>query len=81
MMNAKWITEIEVTDQVYLRVLAGTGWSNDARVKTTSIIYYPTSNVQLNSSAPIAGVAFAGDRALAKLRSALTAETHGTRPP
>ena len=67
MMNAKWITEIEVTDQVYLGYWQERGWSNDARVKTTSIIYYPTSNVQLNSSAPIAGVAFAGDRGISKV--------------
>ena len=67
MMNAKWITEIEVTDQVYLGYWQERGWSNDARIKTTSIIYYPTSNVQLNSSTPIAGVAFAGDRGISKV--------------
>ncbi|MGA2790966.1 MAG: sulfite oxidase [Candidatus Bathyarchaeia archaeon] len=67
MMNAKWITEIEVTDQVYLGYWQVRGWSNDARIKTTSIIYYPTSNVQLNSSTPIAGVAFAGDRGISKV--------------
>jgi DMSO/TMAO reductase YedYZ molybdopterin-dependent catalytic subunit len=67
MMNAKWITEIEVTDQVYLGYWQERGWSNDARIKTTSIIYYPTSNVQMNSSTPIAGVAFAGDRGISKV--------------
>ena len=67
MMNAKWITEIEVTDQVYLGYWQERGWSNDARIKTTSIIYYPTSNVQVNSSTPIAGVAFAGDRGISKV--------------
>ena len=67
MMNAKWITEIEVTDQVYLGYWQERGWSNDARIKTTSIIYYPTSNVQMNGSTPIAGVAFAGDRGISKV--------------
>lgn len=67
MMNAKWITEIEVTDQVYLGYWQERGWSNDARIKTTSIIYYPTSNVQVNSFTPIAGVAFAGDRGVSKV--------------
>jgi DMSO/TMAO reductase YedYZ molybdopterin-dependent catalytic subunit len=67
MMNAKWITEIEVTDQVYLGFWQERGWSNDARIKTTSIIYYPTSSVQLNGSTPIAGVAFAGDRGIGKV--------------
>ena len=67
MMNAKWITEIEVTDQVYLGYWQERGWSNDARIKTTSIIYYPTNNVQMNGSTPIAGVAFAGDRGISKV--------------
>ena len=67
MMNAKWITEIEVTDQVYLGYWQERGWSNDARIKTTSIIYYPTSNVQMNEPTPVAGVAFAGDRGISKV--------------
>lgn len=67
MMNAKWITEIEVTDQAYLGYWQERGWSNDARIKTTSIIYYPTSNVQVNTTTPIAGVAFAGDRGISKV--------------
>jgi DMSO/TMAO reductase YedYZ molybdopterin-dependent catalytic subunit len=66
-MNAKWITEIEVTDQVYLGYWQERGWSNDARIKTTSIIYNAPSNVQMNSSTPIAGVAFAGDRGISKV--------------
>ena len=67
MMNAKWITEIEVTDQVYLGYWQERGWSNDARIKTTSIIYYPTPNLQVNGITPIAGVAFAGDRGISKV--------------
>lgn len=67
MMNAKWITEIEVTDQVYLGYWQERGWSNDARIKTTSIIYYPTPNAQVNGTTPIAGVAFAGDRGISKV--------------
>ena len=71
MMNAKWITEIEVTDQVYLGYWQERGWSNDARIKTTSIIYYPTSNVQMNEPTPVAGVAFAGDRGISKVEVSL----------
>jgi DMSO/TMAO reductase YedYZ molybdopterin-dependent catalytic subunit len=67
MMNAKWVTEIELTDQVYLGYWQERGWSNDARIKTTSIPYYPTSNAQVNGSIPIAGVAFAGDRGISKV--------------
>jgi DMSO/TMAO reductase YedYZ molybdopterin-dependent catalytic subunit len=67
MMNAKWITSIQVSDQVYLGYWQERGWSNDARIKTTSIIYYPTPNMQVNGPTPIAGVAFAGDRGISKV--------------
>jgi hypothetical protein len=67
MMNAKWITDIEISDQVYLGYWQERGWSNDARIKTTSIIYYPTGNVQAGGTTPIAGVAFAGDRGISKI--------------
>ena len=67
MMNAKWITEIEVSDQVYLGYWQERGWSNDARIKTTSIIYYPSANARVNGTTPIAGVAFAGDRGISKV--------------
>ena len=67
MMNAKWINEIEISDQVYLGYWQERGWSNDARIKTTSIIYYPTGSVQAGGTTPIAGVAFAGDRGISKV--------------
>ncbi len=67
MHNAKWITEIEVVDQVYLGYWQQRGWENDARVKTTSILYYPPPNAQINGPVPIAGVAFAGDRGISKV--------------
>lgn len=67
MMNAKWITEIEVVDHVYLGYWQERGWSNDAKIKTTSITYYPEPEAQINGSSPIAGVAFAGDRGISKV--------------
>jgi DMSO/TMAO reductase YedYZ molybdopterin-dependent catalytic subunit len=67
MMNAKWVTEIEVVDQVYLGYWQERGWSNDARIKTTSIIYYPSPQAQVGGPIPIAGVAFAGDRGISKV--------------
>jgi len=67
MMNAKWITEIEVVDYVYLGFWQERGWSNDARIKTTSIIYYPPAQAQVSGSLPIAGTAFAGDRGISKV--------------
>jgi DMSO/TMAO reductase YedYZ molybdopterin-dependent catalytic subunit len=67
MMNAKWVTEIEVVDYVYLGYWQERGWSNDARIKTTSIIYYPSPLAQVSGTIPIAGVAFAGDRGVGKV--------------
>jgi hypothetical protein len=67
MMNAKWITGIEVSDSVYLGYWQERGWTNDARINTTSIIYYPQAGAQVSGSLPIAGVAFAGDRGISKV--------------
>jgi len=70
MMSAKWLTDIEVTDQVYLGYWQERGWSNDAVINTTSIIYYPAQLGQVsatNGPIPIAGVAFAGDRSISKV--------------
>jgi DMSO/TMAO reductase YedYZ molybdopterin-dependent catalytic subunit len=67
MMNAKWITEIEASDSAYLGYWQERGWTNDARIHTTSIIYYPPPGAQLGGSLPIAGVAFAGDRGISKV--------------
>ena len=41
MMNAKWITEIEVVDYVYEGFWQRKGWSNIARVNTLSTIVIP----------------------------------------
>lgn len=67
MMNAKWITEIEVSDKVYLGYWQERGWSNDARIKTTAIIYYPPADARVNGNIPVAGVAFAGERGISKV--------------
>jgi len=67
MMNAKWITEIEVVDYVYLGFWQERGWSNDAKIKTTSIIYYPADAAKIDGATPIAGIAFAGDRGISKV--------------
>ena len=67
MMNAKWVTEIEASDSVYLGYWQERGWTNNARINTTSIIYYPSAGAQVGGSLPIAGVAFAGDRGISKV--------------
>jgi DMSO/TMAO reductase YedYZ molybdopterin-dependent catalytic subunit len=67
MMNAKWITGIEVSDSVYLGYWQERGWTNNAQINTTSIIYYPQAGAQVSGSLPLAGVAFAGDRGISKI--------------
>ena len=67
MMNAKWITGIEVSNSIYLGYWQERGWTNNAQINTTSIIYYPQAGAQVSGSLPIAGVAFAGDRGISKV--------------
>ncbi|HZD36852.1 MAG TPA: molybdopterin-dependent oxidoreductase [Nitrososphaeraceae archaeon] len=43
MMNAKWITEIEIIDHVYEGFWQRKGWSNTARINTLSTIVIPGS--------------------------------------
>jgi DMSO/TMAO reductase YedYZ molybdopterin-dependent catalytic subunit len=43
MMNAKWITEIEIVDHVYEGFWQRKGWSNTARINTLSTIVIPGS--------------------------------------
>ncbi|HXZ90144.1 MAG TPA: molybdopterin-dependent oxidoreductase [Candidatus Dormibacteraeota bacterium] len=67
MMNAKWVTGIEASNNVYLGYWQERGWTNNARIKTTSIIYYPSADARVGGPIPIAGVAFAGDRGISKV--------------
>ncbi len=82
MMNPKWITEIEVVDDIYEGYWARNGWTNDAREATHSFIAIPGQapvrdrflNLDLlnisvvpGQRLPIAGVAFAGDRGISKV--------------
>ena len=43
MMNAKWITEIEIVDYVYEGFWQRKGWSNTARINTLSTVVIPGS--------------------------------------
>jgi Mo-co oxidoreductase dimerisation domain len=81
-MNPKWITEIEVVDDVYEGYWQRNGWTNDAREATHSFIAIPGQapirdrfrnldlmniNIVPGQKLPIAGVAFAGDRGISKV--------------
>jgi len=79
MMNAKWITEIELVDRVYEGFWQRRGWANNAKYQTHSKIVFPgdalrnrfeelsANTAALGSKSPIAGVAFAGDRGISKV--------------
>ena len=79
MMNAKWITEIELVDKVYEGFWQRQGWSNNAEYQIHSTIVLPgralksrfgdfgSLRVMLGSKVPIAGIAFAGDRGISKV--------------
>ncbi len=79
MMNAKWITEIELVDMVYEGFWQRRGWANNAKYQTHSKIVFPgdalrnrfeelsTNAASIGSKSPIAGLAFAGDRGISKV--------------
>ena len=80
MMNAKWITDIELVDRVYEGFWQRRGWANNAKYQTHSKIVFPGDALRnrfeelstnaattIGSKSPIAGVAFAGDRGISKV--------------
>ena len=82
MMNPKWITEIEVVGNVYEGYWQRNGWTNVATEDTHSSIVIPGQaavrdrfrnleleniNIVPGQKAPVAGIAFAGDRGISKV--------------
>jgi hypothetical protein len=80
MMNAKWLTEIEMVNQTYAGFWQRRGWTETALYQTESTILTPGSSplrdkfpvpgslTDLNGSAvPVVGVAFAGDRGISSV--------------
>ncbi len=82
MMNPKWITEIELVDNVYEGYWARNGWTNIATEDTHSSIVIPGNapitdrfrnleleniNIVPGQRVPVAGIAFAGDRGISKV--------------
>ncbi len=79
MMNAKWITDIELVDKVYEGFWQRRGWANNAKYQTHSKIVFPgdalrnrfeqqlSANIETGNKSPIAGIAFAGDRGISKV--------------
>ena len=79
MMNAKWITEIELVSTVHVGFWQRRNWSNTAKYQTHSVIIDPgkspvrkrfeglgtdSTQVIVGEKVLLAGVAFAGDRGI-----------------
>jgi DMSO/TMAO reductase YedYZ molybdopterin-dependent catalytic subunit len=80
MMNAKWVTEIELVNKEYPGFWQRRGWANNAHYETHSMIAVPgaasvarrfsgleSPRLRVGEMTPIAGVAFAGDRGVVKV--------------
>lgn len=67
MKNVKWLTEIEAVDHDYRGYWEVRGWSDVARVKTQSRIDVPKGGRAATLPERIGGVAWAGDRGIARV--------------
>jgi DMSO/TMAO reductase YedYZ molybdopterin-dependent catalytic subunit len=67
MKNAKWIVEIELSDQEYEGYWQTRGWSDTAEVQTLSRIDTKEATKLEDGSSAIGGVAFAGIRGISKV--------------
>jgi DMSO/TMAO reductase YedYZ molybdopterin-dependent catalytic subunit len=65
---SKWLTRLEAVDHDFLGFWQRNGWSDDARIKTTSQIRVPGKGDRLShGEILIGGLAFAGDRGISKV--------------
>jgi DMSO/TMAO reductase YedYZ molybdopterin-dependent catalytic subunit len=67
MKNVKWLTSIAAVDHHYKGYWEVRGWDDIARVKTESRIDAPASAASVHLPGKLAGVAWAGDRGIAKV--------------
>lgn len=67
MKNPKWITSITVVDHTYRGYWVVRGWDPSAAVKTESRIDVPAAAAVVHLPSKLAGVAWAGDRHIAKV--------------
>ncbi|MEX2587881.1 MAG: molybdopterin-dependent oxidoreductase [Actinomycetota bacterium] len=67
MKNVKWLTAIEAVDVDYKGYWMVRGWSDTARIKTSSRFDLPTESSRVQPGARLAGVAWAGDRGVRRV--------------
>jgi DMSO/TMAO reductase YedYZ molybdopterin-dependent catalytic subunit len=67
MKNVKWLTEIEPVDHDYQGYWMVRGWSDIARVKTSSRFDVPQDGAYLPAGTMLAGAAWAGDRGIRRV--------------
>ena len=72
MMSAKWVSQVYLSDAVYLGFWQTRGWSNEATVQTVTFIRVPADGATVSlsgnsGSVILGGVAFAGGRGISKV--------------
>jgi DMSO/TMAO reductase YedYZ molybdopterin-dependent catalytic subunit len=66
--NVKWLTKLTVTDEDYQGYWQEREWTDDATIKTSSVIKEPGKRGVLSAGpTEIRGYAFAGDRGISKV--------------
>ncbi len=67
MMHAKWLTKITLVDHEVEGFWQQKGWTNGAEIRATAIIAVAPRTTRALRRAEIGGVAFAGDRPIARV--------------
>jgi DMSO/TMAO reductase YedYZ molybdopterin-dependent catalytic subunit len=69
MKQPKWITRLEVTEQARPGYWGVRGWSNEARVKTTSVIDGLGASMRIGEAdvMPVGGVAYSGAKGISRV--------------
>lgn len=67
MMNAKWVRKIRLVDQPYQGYWQRKGWTSDGAIRLTAIIAVAPSSARKGRPVEIGGVAFAGERRIARV--------------
>jgi len=67
MMNAKWVRQVRLVDQAHAGYWQRKGWTNDGAIRLTAIIAVAPTSAVKGRSVEIGGVAFAGERRVARV--------------
>lgn len=68
MMNPKWIDEINLVDREVVGYWQDQGWTNDGRIRLTTILSLIPMDARDGVPTTVGGVAFAGDRTITRVQ-------------